>query len=225
MRRVVKEAGNKISPYRDWPVWKTIGLALLAYGGMGAVLTFSSSVTPVFFPRIVGPVSAAISLLGVALTLWSRSTHGWVPRTGAGALYSVLLFGLAWRSWFAVLNDLWLWVIVLAVAMLVALAWALPAISDSLSATLWREQTYPQTQAGRTIMKWILGIGLGGAGIAGATLGTSLSRTGEVHFGYLIVALGTTAVAVLQAQGYSHQVWPDRPWADQTGSKQIVRQP
>src|SRR4030067_711076 len=53
------------------------------------------------------------------------------------------------------------------------LAGALPAISDSLSATLWREQTYPQTQAGRTIMKWILGIGLGGAGIAGATLGTS----------------------------------------------------
>jgi hypothetical protein len=73
-------------------------------------------------------------------------------------------------------------------------------------------------------MKWVLGIGLGGAGIAGATLGTSLSRTGEVHIGYLVVALGTTAVAVLQAQGYSHQVWPDRPWAVQTRSKQSLRQ-
>ena len=221
---MAKTGGNMRSPYRTWPVSKTVGLALLAYGGMGAILTFSSSVAPIFFPRIIGPVSAAFSLLGVALTLRSRSTHGWVPRMGAGALYSVLLFGLAWRSWFAVLSGLWLWVIVLTVAMLVALAWALPAISDSLSATLWREQTNPQTRAGRTIMKWVLGIGLGGVGIAGATLGTSLSRTGEVHIAYLIVALGATAVAVLQAQGYAHQVWPDRPWANRTRSKQVLQQ-
>jgi len=221
VRGIVKIPGNKRSPYRDWPVWKTIGLALLAYGGMGAVLTFSSSVTPVFFPRIVGLVSAAFSVLGIASILRSRSTHGWVARAGAGAVSSVYFFGFAWRSWFAVLSEVWLWVIVLTIAVLLALAWALPAISDSLSATLWREQTNPQTGVGRTIMKWVLGIGLGGAGIAGATLGTSLSRAGEVHLGYLIVALGMSAVAILSAQAYSHQLWPDRPWAKDARTRHV----
>jgi hypothetical protein len=201
------------SLYHRLPRWRVLVYSVLGYGGLAAVLAISSSTEPTFMPMIVAPVSAVLAAVGVALIMLDRTTGNWLARAGAGLAYSLLLFCFAWRSWYAILTGTLMWIVISTVGALVALAWALPAISPPISRALWREQTTPQTRVGRSVVRWGLGLGLAGAGIAGASLGSSLSRTRGSRIAYLVMAVGMSGVAVFMAQEYSERVWPDRPWA------------
>jgi hypothetical protein len=205
-------------PIETWPIWKVIGWALLANGGLALLLVFSALTPPLFAPQVIGGISVALAGLGVACALWSRVSHGWWPRLGVGAVTCAFLLGIALRSWSAVAGGLLLTSVMALTIVLTALAWGLPAISDSLSTRIWREQSAPRSAIGRSVLRWGLGLGMGGVGVLGAVIGTSLSRSGSSNIIYLFAGLGMTAVTVLMAQGYSHRMWEDRPWATGEGS-------
>ena len=62
---------------------------------------------------------------------------------------------------------------------LFCIAWLLPAISPSVSASMWKEQTAPQTKVGQAnnevgLLAWI-----GRSWELGASAGMALTRTGE----------------------------------------------
>jgi len=211
-------------PLAEWPLWKAIAFQGLMYGLFGALLVFFSSFPPPFVPSSVALFSGLLTLAGVAFALWSRQTSNWWARVGGLVIWSLLFLALGIRGWVAVLNGGWLVAVLLFVLVLFGLAWMLPAISGRLSARLWREQIAPQTRFGRGVMRWGVVLGLGGAGVIGASVGMSLVRTGGTSLAFLIVAIGMSGVAVFVAQGFSHQVWRDRPWAKDTRSRQVGEQ-
>jgi len=203
-------------PSSEWPLWRVLIATFVGYSVIAALLYLLATAPPLIAPRpAVAGLAVALVLLAVAATLWSWKTRQWWPRLAASAMFSLLFLAMSLTSWFAVLRGVWLWVVVIAIVAAYLLAWALPAVSIPLSTLLWREQSSPQTPAGRAVLKWALFVGLGGAGVIGASVGTSLVRTGQANVAYLFVALGGAAVAVFSAQGVSHQLWPDRPWARQ----------
>jgi len=206
---------NRITsaPFMRWSIWKTMGAATVLFGGLGGLLIFSASTPPEFAPGKVAPVASVLALIGIAMMLWTRVSSRWIARLGMVVVCVTLVFGIAWRAWAAVLSGAWLCLVVLSLGVLLALAWSLPAMSASLSAVIWREQSAPQTAIGQGITKWGLRLGLGAVGVVGASVGTSLVRSGKASLAYLIVALGMSFVALLAAQGNAHQLWRDRPWA------------
>jgi hypothetical protein len=204
---------EKPSSIAEWPLWKVVVLALAGYGPLAALLYLSSLVPPPFRPDLIAAVSILIVTLGIFLAVWASRRPGWAPRAGGTALLSLLFLALGTRFWAMLVNGLWFWVVTLPFVLLYVLAWLLPAISASLSTALWREQVAPQTGLARRLTRWTLALGLGGAGAVGASVGTSLIRTGGGRLAFLIVALGMSILAVLIAQGFSHQLWPDSPWA------------
>jgi hypothetical protein len=200
-------------PIADWPLWKVVLLGLAGYGPLSALLYLSSLVPPPFRPDVIAAVSILIVTLGVFLVVWASRRPGWAPRAGGTALLALLFLVLGMRFWAMLLNGFWLWAVTGLFALLYVLAWLLPVVSASLSGLLWREQVAPQTGFAQRLTRWTLALGLGGAGVIGASVGTSLVRTGGSSLAFLIAALGMSVLGVLVAQGFSHQLWPDSPWA------------
>ena len=210
--RVHRKSSIRTPPIAAWPLWKVVGLGLIGYGPISAMLFVSSLVPPPFHPELFAVISILILALGLFFTVWTSRRPSWAPRFGGTALVALLFLGLGIRFWAMIVNGFWFWVVVLLFVALFVLAWLLPAASESLSALLWREQMAPQTKIARRVMSWLLAIGLGGAGVLGASTGASLVRTGGARLAYLILALGMSILGVLIAQGFAHQLWPDTPW-------------
>jgi hypothetical protein len=208
----------KSAPFADWPVWKAAGLAIFALGGLAAVISFSASLPPVFSPLWVGGTAAALTLLGLVFTFWSRRSFTWWARLGMGAVYAAYFLLLAIRCWYAVLAPDAFVVLTAIVVLLYCVGLTLPGISYTLSSVLWREQTTPETASGRKIVKLALSLGLGGAGALGASAGMSLSRAGQIGIAYLLIAVLSTGLSFFVAQSISHQIWPDRPWAHRSAA-------
>jgi len=158
--------------------------------------------------------SVLVLLLGLSFTLWSWRDFTWLSRMANGLLITLVLLAIGTLFWPMLLSGVWLWVIPLLFLALLLLAWVLPVISSSLSALLWREQMSPRTWLGKGAMKWSLVLGLGGAGVLGSIAGTSLVRAGKAPLAYLLMALGTSILSVLIAQGFAHQLWPSTPWGE-----------
>lgn len=204
----------KPPPASKWPLWKVVMLGLVGYGPMAAFLFASSRMPPELHEGASAAISILIVALGVCFSIWSARAPGWIPRVGGGVLIALLFLSLGLRFWAMVLAGPWLWLVLLLFAALFMLAWFLPAISESLSARFWRAQIAPQTQIGRRISRWLLALGLGGAGVLGASSGMAMARTGQAKLAYLLVALGMSILGVLIAQGFAHQLWPATPWGE-----------
>lgn len=202
----------KPSPASTWPLWKVVALGLAGYGPMSGFLYASLQMPPPIPAGASAAASILIVVLGVGFSVWSARAPGWIPRTGGGILIALLFLGVGLRFWAMVATGPWLWLVTLLFMALFVLAWFLPAISGSLSAMIWREQVAPQSQIGRKVSRTLLALGLGGAGVVGASSGMALARTGAAGIAYLLVALGMSIVGVLIAQGFSHQLWPSTPW-------------
>ena len=203
----------KHSPIAGWPVWKAIGLCIGGPALLGGMLSLSSLMVPP--PLAVREVAlfSLVMTLGVVFFVWSWRRYTWGSRVASTALVAIVFLAIGMRAWTAILGGIWLWVVVLLFAVLFCFAWFLPAVSPAASALIWREQSAPETRFGRVAMKWALRLGLGGAGVLGASAGMSIMRTGAAPVAYLIVALGASILAVLLSQSFSHQLWPDSPWA------------
>jgi hypothetical protein len=158
-----------------------------------------------------------VMLFGVACFVWSWRSFSWASRFASTALIAVVFFGIGIRAWAALLDGFWLWAVTASLALLFCMAWILPSVAPAASESIWRLQSTPQTRTGRSTLKWVLRLGLGGAGVLGASAGMSLMRAGAVSLAYLLVALGMSVFAILIAQGFSHQLWPYSPWAKRAG--------
>lgn len=198
----------------SWPLWRVAVAGLALYGLLsGSVWLVSGLVPEIGLPARV-TAAALVLLLGLSFTFWSSRDFSWLSRTANGLLITMAMLGIGALFWPMLLGGIWLVVIPLLFLALLLLAWALPAISGSFSALLWREQIAPQTKLGRASMKWGLALGLGGAGVLGSLAGTSLVRAGKAPIAYLVVALGMSILSVVIAQGFAHQLWPSTPWGE-----------
>ena len=198
------------SPIAAWPLWKVLGMGVVTYGILATLLLLATLISS-RFPSIIMLVVAGLALLlGTLFTVWAWKDHTLVPRLGGTVVVTMFFLAMGIWFWGVFLDGVWLWGVVALILILYTVAWTLPAISSAASSLLWREQATPQTRVGRRIFTWDLGLGLGGAGVVGASFGTSLSRTGNVALASLIVAVGMSAVAIFMAQGFSHQLWPRR---------------
>ena len=204
--------GRSSSPMAAWPAWRVAGVGLALYGLLSGSMWLVSGLVPELGLPARVIASVLVLLLGLSFTLWSWRDFTWLSRMANGLLITLVLLAIGTLFWPMLLSGVWLWVIPLLFLALLLLAWVLPVISSSLSGQLWREQMAPHTWFGQRAMKAGLGLGLGGAGVLGSIAGTSLVRAGKAPIAYLLVALGTSILSVLIAQGFAHQLWPDTPW-------------
>jgi len=188
-----------------WPWWKAAAIALFTLGGFGAALTvmppYSSSATK---------VAIGLTLVGTVGAVWGISKANWWGGIVLLNSWVLLILGFAIRAWAVIIPQVWVWLVPLVAAYL--LAWALPAISPKLSARLLREQFAPETRWGRGCLTLFLVVGPA-AGALGASVGIYGSRFGQGNTVMLVIAVLSSAVAVGFAQAAAQQVWPRRPWA------------
>jgi len=188
-----------------WPWWKAAAIALFTLGGFGAVLT----VIPPYSSSAM-KVAIGLTLVGTVGAVWGISKANWWGGIVLLNSWFLLILGFAIRAWALVIPQVWIWLVPLVAAYL--LAWALPAISPKLSARLLREQFAPETRWGRGCLTLFLVVGPA-AGTLGASVGMYGSRFGQGNAVMLVIAVLSSAVAVGFAQAAAEQVWPRRPWA------------
>ena len=188
-----------------WPWWKAAAIALFTLGGFGAVLT----VIPPYSSSAM-KVAIGLTLVGTVGAVWGISKANWWGGIVLLNSWFLLILGFAIRAWALVIPQVWIWLVPLVAAYL--LAWALPAISPKLSARLLREQFAPETRWGRGCLTLFLVVGPA-AGTLGASVGMYGSRFGQGNAVMLVIAVPSSAVAVGFAQAAAEQVWPRRPWA------------
>ena len=209
-----------------WPLWKAVGMGIVLYGLMASFLAVAFLLPPMISHRAtLIALSFSVLPVGVLFSVWSWRSFTYYPRLGGSLIVASVVLAVGIRSWVAILAGSWAWLVVGILVIAFAVAWAMPAISGSLSETLWREQIAPQTRLGRSVMKWALAVGLGGGGALGAGLGLSFSRAGDYGTVHLLIAILSSVIAVFLGQSLSQQLWPDRPWAKGTGAELGTERP
>ncbi len=192
----------------NWPLWKVLLASLVGFGVLGLL------------PGLMPPISIPTIRLGLlwlvattAVCVWAWATYNWWARVATAALLSIQWLVIAARSWLLVVASPWMLLVPVLLAYL--LAWALPALDPRLSVILWREQTAPQTRIGRALLVLALAVGPS-AGVIGASLGMFGSRFGESESVLLAMVVLSSAVGFGFAFAASYQIWPERPWANDT---------
>ncbi|HLC04656.1 MAG TPA: hypothetical protein VJK02_16600 [Anaerolineales bacterium] len=189
----------------SWTWWKAATLAPLGLGVFGAVFvlvpTYSSTALK---------VAIGLTVAGTVAAVWSVTRPNWWAAIAYINSWLFLMLGTAMRAWATLIPQVWVWLVPLAVAYL--LAWTLPAISPRFSARILREQFAPETRWGRGCLTLFLVVGPA-AGALGASVGMYGSRFGQGTAVMLVMAVLGSAVAVGFAQAVAEQSWPKRPWA------------
>lgn len=194
----------------SWPWWKAAILAPLGLGVFGAVF----ALLPPYSSTVLN-VAIGLTVAGTVAAVWSVTRPNWWAAIAFINSLLFLMLGTAMRAWANVIPQVWVWLVPLVAAYL--LAWALPAISPKLSARLLREQFAPETRWGRGCLTLFLVVGPA-AGALGASVGMYGSRFGQGSAVMLVMAVLSSAVAVGFAQVVAEQSWPKRPWAQPADS-------
>jgi len=185
-------------------------MALFSLGGFGAVLAF----IPPYSPNAM-KVAVGLTVVGTVAAVWGISKANWWAVIVFLNSWFLLILGFAIRAWAVIIPQVWVWLVPLVAAYLIA--WILPAINPKLSARLLREQFAPETRWGRGCLTLFLVVGPA-AGALGASVGMYGSRFGQGNTVMLVMAVLSSAVAVGFAQAAAQQVWPRRPWAQPADS-------
>jgi len=192
----------------SWPWWQAALLLPFGLGIFGALL----AVVPTYSPSALLAAVGA-TLIGTIAGAWGITKANWWAGVVFFNSWLLLILGLAIRAWASLIPQVWVWLVPLVAAYL--LAWALPAISPKLSARLLREQFAPETRWGRGCLTLFLVVGPA-AGALGASVGMYGTRFGQSSAVMLVMAVLGSAVGVGFAQAFAQQVWPKRPWAQAT---------
>ena len=201
---------DRPSSSSSWPWWKAAILAPVGLGVFGAALAF----VPPYSSNAL-KVATGLTVAGTVAGVWSVTRPNWWAAIAFVNSWLFLMLGMAMRAWANIIPQVWVWLVPLVAAYV--LAWAFPAISPKLSARLLREQFAPETRWGRGCLTLFLVVGPAG-GALGASVGMYGSRFGEGSVVMLVLAVLTSAVAVGGAQAFAQQVWPKRPWAQSVDS-------
>jgi hypothetical protein len=219
-------ARKRRSPARDWPLWRVVGAGLFLYGAMAVFLVGTFLLPPAIpSPSLLVAIPLAIVPLGVILTLWSWRSYTYYSRLASLFVIAACILLVSFRSWAAILSGFWFWLVTGLTMVAFLVSWALPSISYSTSSAIRRELGAPRTRLGRGVLKWTLLIGLGGVGALGAGVGMSLARSGALGLAHLLIAALSMAMAILFSLSMSNQLWPDRPWGRDSGSREASRRP
>lgn len=212
--------GTKTSPLMGWPVWKAVAICVSGPAFLGGLLWVSSLMVPPVVAAREILIFSVVMVFGFLFFMWSWRSYSWASRVASSAFVALVFLGTGIRAWSGILEGALLWVVAWLLGLMFGLAWLLPALSPAASEVLWREQAEPRSKFGRTALKWVLGLGVGGAGVIGASAGMSLMRSGAAPLAYFLVAICMSSAAVLMSQSFSHQLWPDSPWAMRGGAQQ-----
>jgi hypothetical protein len=90
----------------------------------------------------------------------------------------------------------------------------IPAIGPRISSLLFKEQMNPKTRLGHAWANFFARFSAVLIGL-GPAAGMYLSRYGYGDVARLIFGLGMCMVAILFGQVLAHQLWNDRPWAQE----------
>jgi len=191
----------------DWPIWKVLTLVPIPLGGFAALV----AIVPSYSPQAL---AVGIGLTVVAAVWISISRSWWAAMVFINS-WLLLMLGVAIRAWAKVIPQVWIWLVPLLAAYVVA--WALPALSPKLSARLLREQLAPETRCGRGCLTLVLVVGPA-AGTLGASVGMYGSRFGQGTAVTIAIAVLFSAGAVGFAQAVAEQSWLKRPWAQPADS-------
>ncbi|HLC05925.1 MAG TPA: hypothetical protein VJK02_23055 [Anaerolineales bacterium] len=194
----------------SWPWWKAATLAPVGLGVFGAVFAF---VPP--YSSTALKVAIGLILAGTVAAVWSVTRPNWWAAIAFINSWLFLMLGTAMRAWANIIPQVWVWLVPLVAAYVVA--WALPAISPKLSARLLREQFAPETRWGRGCLTLFLVVGPA-AGALGASVGMYGSRFGQGTAVIIVIAVLFSAVSVGFAQAVAEHSWPKRPWAQHSDS-------
>lgn len=191
-------------PITAYPWWKAIGLAFAVYTPLSIVLI---AIPPTAQSLWVG-VAAATILLGFLPMIAARLWNVWWTAYAFAGVITLQLLLIAIRLWLLSLPLSIIWLGPLIV--LYALAWRLPLVLPRLSATIWREQTAPETSWGRGCMAIVLGIG-GAAGGIGAVFGLYAPVVGGISIAPVVLAIGASVGAIMVSYVLSHQIVNQSP--------------
>jgi len=194
----------------DWPIWKVLILVPIPLGGFAALL----AIVPSYSPQALA-VGIGLTVVGLVAAVWVVIARSWWGAMVFINSMLLLMLGMAIRAWANLIPQVWVWLVPLVAAYV--LAWALPAINPKLSARLLREQMAPETRWGRGCLTLALALGPA-AGALGASVGMYGSRFGQGTTVIIAIAVLFSAVSVGFAQAVAEQSWPKRPWAQQSDS-------
>lgn len=136
--------------------------------------------------------------------------HRWLGSLIGSIYLSILVLSGGMTSWNVLLTYPWNWIVNSILAVLLLIAWILPAMSYRWSQTISRAQD--------ALYLRILAFGgveglMITAGILGANYGMNLSRNADFQSLLLIFAFTFPFLAILVAQYNATRLWPYRPWA------------
>jgi hypothetical protein len=190
-------------PNADWPWWKIIGAGFFSFGLFGFIIAIMPPRTALAF--VMG---VTLTIVAIVVGIWNWRTYSWASQMAASGIWTLPFLIIGIRAWMEVYPIVWVYPIVIVYL----LAWFLPALNPALSKLIWREQTAPQTRIGRIIL--VLAISMAPvAGALGASAGMFSSRFNGISGVYMIAGPLSFVVAIIVAQGFAHQLWPDRSWA------------
>src|SRR3972149_10331016 len=175
-RKTTRKRRWKLTSREAWPWWVVAGVAVAAFGSLGAILALTPEYSPVAMQA-----AFILTLLQVVAVLWRSRTMSWWSQMASANLAMLFFLGIGIRAWGAVVPDMKVWLPVVAVGYLLALA--LPALQPRLSEFLYREQLAPQTRLGRGCLTFSVAV-LPAAGISGYWLYevSERARRGEIAF-------------------------------------------
>jgi hypothetical protein len=199
-------------PASNWSWWKVATMALFTFGSLSVLLTFYP-----YYLRSALIISLVLSISGVLVSVRFIVVKDWVGQVIFINSWLLLLLGIAIRSWTYIIPVFWLWLAL--IGSFYIFTWLVPILMPRLSKTFLREQITPRTKLGRLLFKWSL-ILIPAAGGIGATIGYYGDIGVRFHLPSLITGILLTVGVLGIAQALSHQMWPQRPWAQHDTSKE-----
>jgi hypothetical protein len=193
---------------KNMPLWKRITFYLISLGVLSAILT----VLPSGYHPIAFLIAITLLFTGVIAAIYADRTRDWRAVVVFSSTWPSIFFAIGARALISTLINSWIWVSLLLA--LYFLAWLIPTIAPALSALLWREQTNPQTRLGIGCMGVFTRFSAAIMAL-GPLTGMYLSRYGYSNVALLIIGIGMCLIGILFGQIASHQLWDERPWAQQ----------
>jgi len=201
----MKRKRGKRWSWKSAPWWVGGGLALFVFGSFGALL----ALVPDYSPGALR-VGVALMVAGVVVGSWGTQTKSWWSQMASVNLLMLSFLSLGIRFLAAVVPGTWVWLPLVLMGYLLALA--LPLVHPRLSEKLAREQIAPQTRFGRGCLAFSAAM-LPAAGLSGYWLYEFSKRAGRQELAYVLGGVLGFVVAIGGTQYFTHHLWPKRPWA------------
>lgn len=187
----------------DLPLWKTILLIVVSFGGLSIVLGFYPSFSPIAFG-----FGMMLTLISIIVAVVTGKDRVWWKEVLFANSWLIMFLGMAVRAWGALLSGIIIPGIILVG--LYILAWLIPAMNSSLSERAYLSQVAPKSRSGRVLLVLLIAIAPSVAGVSGLI---GYYGVGSLSHNATALILGILAsfVSIAGGQAVAHQLYRHRP--------------